>query len=178
MGQATPNFPGKIWDGLTPNPQRIDRQTDQWCNHQDWHQICSEVIAIQEYLLNQNVNIDTASLYSAECSETIQGGQLVGLRPDGSLQLADCNSSTSPSGLAITSGSNGQTVVYLRQGRIVSANWSATTGSVQLITGADYYLRCGGQMSTEAPETGYLNKVGQAQGPTIFDIDIQYSIKL
>jgi hypothetical protein len=46
------NFPGGVWDGSTKNPDRTDRNRIVDPDALDWDRISSEVIAIQEWLLD------------------------------------------------------------------------------------------------------------------------------
>ncbi len=180
MGFVRPKFPDQIWDGLTANPDRINPSIVVTPNAQDWDQIAAEVVAIETYLAGLPVTPDgdKFSLYSGEAEISLSGGQWVLMQSTGLLTIADNTVSGKVSGLAVTGGGIGDSIVYLRQGRIVSSDWTNTTGGTELVPGADYYLTTNGGMSVTAPLSGFLVKLGQAQSETAFDIDISPSIRL
>ena len=180
MGVLDPRFPDELWDGLSDNPERFDRTVTTTPTAQDWDRIAAEVLAVEDYILGlpTTPDGDKFSLYSSVAEEVILGGQWVLIQSNGELAIANNTTAGRVSGLSMTGGNIGNTIVYLRQGRIVSADWTNTIGSTELDPGADYYLTATGGMSVTAPVSGYIVKLGQAQNLTTFDIDINPSIKL
>lgn len=179
MGYVTPSFPNSLWNGLTPNPDRTNRAKNVDPNFDDYDVIAAELIAVQEFLLGTPPGSDELfSLYSAPADMTISGGLLVRVQPSGKIILADSDTSGLVSGVTMTSGTVDNPIVYVRQGRIVSTDWSAATGSNTLIPGQEYFLTNNGQMNLIPPPTGYVVKLGQSQSETAFDLDIQPAIKL
>lgn len=179
MGIVDPKFPSMIWDGLSANPDRYERAVVADPDARDWDRITAELIAVQNYLagLPTNPDGDLFSLYSNDAAETIVGGQWIIVQSDGELAIATSNDGK-VSGLTVTGAVTGEEVVYMRQGRVVALDWTNTTGSSELVPGADYYLTTNGGMSVTAPTSGYVVKLGQAQSITNFDVDIKPSIKL
>ncbi len=53
------NYPATIWDGDSPNTQRINRDTNQAPGYEDWDQIVSELIATQIELDSKAADIAT-----------------------------------------------------------------------------------------------------------------------
>lgn len=180
MGYVRSSFPGQVWDGLSANPSRIDRNVNDEPNSQDWDRITAELLALQIYVLGLPPTPDGErfSLYSAIASGPIIGGLWITIRPDGKLELANNEDSGFVSGLTLVGGDTNDSIVYLRQGRIVSSDWTATTGSVQLTPGANYYLTNISGMSKTSQPQGFVVMLGQAQSFTTFDIDINAPIKL
>jgi len=50
MANELPDYPEKIWDGLSQNEQRESRLDDIEPNPEDWAKMVSELIAIQEHV--------------------------------------------------------------------------------------------------------------------------------
>ena len=166
---AKPNFPQKVWDGSTPNTDRVDlRSGDAWCNHNDWHQIREEVIALEEYVLN--LPESSGHVYLGTAQESISLGQVIRVRSDGNVEVAD-NTKNTVAGVAIQSAIFDQPVLYVSSGKVTLATWSFTPG-------VDYFVVADGLLSATAPTSGYLIRVGQAQATTMLDVSIQKSIRL
>lgn len=179
MAYQTPQFPNLVWDGLSGNPDRLDRSLNIDPDLHDYDRIAAELIAVQDYILQLPVSPDGGlfPIFSAETTETVTINQLVAIQPNGLLQLADSNS-TILSGLALTSGNPGEQVFYITFGQLSSNDWTSVIGDINLEVGAYYYLRQSGSMSTVPPNSGFLVRVGQAQSLSAFNINIQTSIKL
>ncbi len=175
MGYAHPNFPERIWDGLTKNPDRTKIVNDAWCNHQDWDQLREEVIALQKFVLSGGAGY--GGLYEGIAASPINVGNLVNVRADGKIVLAD-NTDGEIAGMALTQASYSQSVEYISSGRVLLTDWTAITSTVKLNPGVDYYLSYSGFMTHIVPTTGYLVKVGKAQGLYTFDLRIVLSVKL
>lgn len=166
---ATPNFPQKIWDGKTPNTDRVDlRKGDAWCNHADWHQIREEVIALQEYVLN--LPDDSGHVYLGQTSEEIDAGQVIRVRSDGNVEVAD-NLQSTVAGVAIQTAAASQPILYVTGGRVSLVTWSLTPGD-------DYFVISDGGLTNVAPTSEYLIRFGQAQDANTMDVNIQRSIRL
>jgi hypothetical protein len=180
MGFVRPAFPEQVWDGLSANPTRIDRNVNDEPNSQDWDRIISELLAVQSYVLGLPTTPDGErfSLYSANASVAIVGGVWTVIKPDGKLEIANNEVTGNVSGLTLVGGSINDSVVYLRQGSITASDWTTATGAIQLTPGANYYLTNTGGMSKISPSQGFVVVLGQAQSLTTFDIDINVPIKL
>lgn len=175
MGYAKPNFPEQVWDGLTKNPDRTQIVNDAWCNHQDWDQLREEVIALEKFILDGGVS--GGRLYESTAASPIQTGNLVTVRADGKIILAD-NSNGKVDGIAITNATYFELVEYISSGRLLLTDWTPITTMPTLSPGADYYLSYSGMMTAIPPLAGYVVKVGKAQGSYTFDLRIMQSIKL
>lgn len=55
-------FPNTIWDGDSSN-RNSDKGILAAPDYRDWQQITKEIIAIQDYILNSNINLGTRYLY-------------------------------------------------------------------------------------------------------------------
>lgn len=55
-------FPTTIWDGDSPN-RNSDNGTQSAPDHRDWTQLISEIIATQDYILNQNIDLGERTIY-------------------------------------------------------------------------------------------------------------------
>jgi len=174
MGVASSKFPDSIWNGLSRNSNRTNITDNVNPNFQDWDQIVSEVIAIEEFLFSIDSGND---LYNQTTNQAIDQGQLVSIASNGNLNLAD-NTDGDVSGLAVTSGSGGQEIAYIRRGRVVMSDWSQIIGTIQLNPGVNYFLSSSGTFSEIPPETGFIIKIGEAQTDLILDFEIGLSIKL
>lgn len=179
MGYASSKFPVQVWDGLSRNPLRISREVDQWCNQDDWDQLVAEIQATQEQILSTPSvdGVERISLFAAEVDEDIVSGQFIRIRADGKAVLASSNVGV-VSGITLATALEGQTIIYLRRGRLNSTDWTVTTGGTLLSPGEDYFLSLNGTMSLTAPETGYLVNLGQAQSTTEFDLNAFQTIRL
>lgn len=176
MGIANPKFPDTLWDGLSLNTAREVITDDQPPNSQDWDQIVQEVIEVERYLLLNPLTGDSLT-YEGVASVNIAQGQAVFVDAVGEIGLAD-NSSNLISGMAITNALTGETVTYIRQGRVTLASWTVITGGTFLSPGQDYFVSSNGSLSLTAPTSGYVIKIGQAQTTSTIDISIQGPIKL
>ncbi len=152
MGIAHPNFPTSLWNGLSRNTARESITDDQWPNQQDWDQIVQEVIEVERYLLDNPLTIED-QVYQGLANTNLIQGQLIYVDLDSEIGLADSNNNLI-SGMALTSANQGETVVYVRRGRVTLADWTPITGSVSLAPGQDYFLTSTGSMSLTAPESG------------------------
>lgn len=166
---AKPNFPTKIWDGSTPNTDRVDPLlTDQWCNHQDWDQIRAELIAVQQYVLN--LPDDSGHIYVGIANESIPEGYAVCVRPDTFIEVGD-NTNSTVAGVSLQAAAFGEPVLYVSGGKIVLNSWTLTPGS-------RYYVDSDGSLTATAPATNFLIPIGYAHTSTTLDINIQESIRM
>jgi len=55
-------FPDTIWDGDSGN-RDSDRGTSAGPDHRDWTQMLTEIIAMQDYTLNQDINLGERNIY-------------------------------------------------------------------------------------------------------------------
>jgi hypothetical protein len=176
MGIAHPNFPDALWDGLSKNTARTVITDDQWPNQQDWDQIVQEVIEVERYLL-ANPFVGDSLTYEGDAATTIVKGQAIFVDASGDIGLAD-SSSNLISGMSVTDALSGETVIYIRQGRVTLPDWTLITGNTFLAPGQDYFVASNGSLSLTAPTSGYVIKIGQAQTTGTIDISIQGPIKL
>jgi len=176
MGIAHPNFPETLWDGLSKNTARTVITDDQWPNQQDWDQIVQEVIEVERYLL-ANPFVGDSLTYQGQAATDIVQGQGIFVDTAGDIGLAD-SASSFLSGMSVTDAIAGETVVYIRQGRVTLPDWTLITGTTFLAPGQDYFVASNGSLSLTAPASGYVIKIGQAQTASTIDIAIQGPIKL
>lgn len=166
---AKPNFPTKIWDGSTPNTERIDPiLTDQWCNHQDWNQIREELIAVQKYVLN--LPDDSGHVYLGIAHEPISEGYAVCVRTDTTIELGD-NTQSTVAGIAIQTVSSGEPLLYISGGKITLNSWVLNPGT-------HYYVDSDGSITPAAPVTDFLIPIGYAHTSNTLNVNIQQSIRM
>lgn len=175
MSVLGPEFPEKLWDGLSDNPDRVDRTVDKWCNHQDWNRIVAEVISMQQVILLGSSA--PQSIFQSEADETIEQFNWVMMQKDSLVGVATNNDGL-VSGLSVTQATSGDQVFYVTSGKLEISDWTNTTGAQDLYPGCFYYLRQNGLMSSTPPLTGFIVQLGQAQTKQQFSINIQQSIKL
>jgi hypothetical protein len=166
MAIVSPNFPDRLWDGSTSNPDRENRFTNQWCNHQDWNQISAEVIAIQEFLLSSGI-----------AGEEIP--QFTWVTIDGSERIIIANTSQNfIVGLSLTHVNTDEAISYLGAGKIVLDDWTSVIGEKSLLPGKIYFIASNGLMGLGPPPSGFVIQLGCAQDQNAFHINIKQSIRL
>jgi hypothetical protein len=168
------NFPNEIWNGLTNNPDRTHITNAVNPNFQDWDRIVSEVIAIEDFVFSIDSSND---FYTKVAGVQLDQGELVRINNSGELVYADSNVGR-VTGIAVTSGSIGQSVSYIRRGRIAKSDWTSVAGVVELDPGKIYYLSTNGLMSSVPPSSGFVIQVGEAQTVNTLDFEIGISVKL
>ncbi len=83
-------------------------------------------------------------------------------------------------GFALTAAEPAFSVGYLTEGKLQLVDWSAVAGTASLTPGSAYYLDAvtAGRITSAAPTTGYVVRLGRATSATILDIEIEPPIKL
>jgi hypothetical protein len=101
-------------------------------------------------------------------------GQALMMTGAGALQPADPSAYASSIvvGIAVSSGGAGEPVSYVVDGIVTIPNWSAITRTVELNSGARYFLAPGGLLATQPPVTGYAAPVGRAVGPFQLEVEV------
>lgn len=181
-------YPIKIWDGLTPNPQRDDRDLQLVPNHNDWDQVVSEVIATQqrvEQLARTLIQLSRITPLDIEsiAGETLYTGQPVYVNQSNARLYrarAAFEVSSRVCGFCKTDVTLGNSVGIAPAGRLELSDWSIPLGGTSLLTpGAIYYLAgVNGQIIVIPPATGFTIQVGVAVTTTILDIDIKTRVRL
>lgn len=174
--RAQPRFPKTVWDGFSRNTQRVSLDDNVPPDGQDWSRVTAELIAMQEYALNGTV-IDSLTIYTAVASVPITEMAFIVIESNGKLRIATSDDGLT-TGLALATGSTGDTILFGKFGEITLSDWTDLTGLVNLQPGQLYYLRQSGLMSTTPPTTGYIVSVGEAISQTIFNLQISSRIKL
>jgi len=130
------------------------------------------------------------NLFSTDIREMLNGnanavtiGQPVYIVSSGTIDLAQANAAATKNvfGLvADASTANGANGAVMSDGTLESANWTAVTGAATLTAGAAYYLdaAAAGALTVTPPTTGYVAKVGQGVSDTVFEIEVEPTIKL
>ena len=123
-----------------------------------------------------------SDVHYAEADQTTVAGQVVYIEATGhvALAMADAVPQAGAIGLLFANIGLGGTAMYLTEGSIALADWTAIVGTTTLIPGALYFLSNSvpGGMSTIAPSTGYVVPVGRATSATTIDIEVQESVRL
>lgn len=185
---ATSQYPLKIWDGLTPNPQRSDRDLQLVPNHNDWDQVVVEVIATQQRVeqlsltliqLGRLTPLDIESI----AGETLYTGQPVYVNQSNARLYrarAAFEVTSRVCGFCKTDVTLGDSVGIAPAGRMELSDWSIPLGGTSLlIPGATYYLGgVSGQITVNYPAIGFTMQVGVAVTTTILDIDIKTRVRL
>jgi hypothetical protein len=131
-------------------------------------------------------NIDITSIpltsFSAESDDEVILGQPVYLKSNMHVALAQANSAA-PSkmdGLVVVGASPTFAAKYISEGQVTRQDWTPITGTEQLTPGATYFLSAAeaGKLTTTAPTTGYIARVGKAQSSISLDIEIAQTIRL
>lgn len=115
--------------------------------------------------------------YDLTANETINIGQPVYVSSANTVNLADADTLNTSHvlGIAITDATANTTVTVLSDGSVERADWTAITGSANLVAGAVYYLSTTAGGLTVTPPTGdgdNIVRCGIAVSTTKFDIEI------
>lgn len=108
-------------------------------------------------------------LVEREAGEAIAAGQPVRANALGRFVLAQADSLAHAGVAAVAAAAAGAGFTCSAgSGLLELADWSAATGSAELVPGAEYFLGAAapGQLTTEPPATGVVLSVGLALGPT------------
>jgi hypothetical protein len=154
MPYVTPQYPGQIWDGLSPNKERINRAQRLDPNPDDWDQIVAELIAVQQ------VGQDEGSTFTARNGSglIIRKCQPVCSTGVDTVTLADASSIATAYVLGLSidvSIADGAEGDFQSDGSLFAdvSDWDAVTGQVGgLTSGARYFLSLtAGRLTTAAP---------------------------
>ncbi len=159
-----PNFPIRVWDGLSARTERTSLSVDQWPNHQDWNQIVAEVRSIETTLLEADV-----ILFATIAAEDIYKGDVITIRSDEKAEKANSDNGI-VSGVAKNDTPVGGFLLFATSGSILLNTWSLSPGSLYFLNGSN--------LSLNPPGTGWIVQLGRAISSTIFDLNIQQPIKL
>jgi hypothetical protein len=101
-------------------------------------------------------------------------GQALMMTAGGGLRPADPSAyeSSIVVGIAVSSGAAGSTISYVVDGIVTVPSWEAITGTVELVSGARYFLAAGGLLATQPPAVGYAAPVGRAVGPLQLEVEV------
>lgn len=70
-------FPGQLWDGLSPNTQRVSREDNQAPRFEDWDQIVAELRATQQFAIDLEMGeVDTTWLNIGNATDAVAVGDL------------------------------------------------------------------------------------------------------
>lgn len=126
----------------------------------------------------------TTDYYTTEAGSTIQIGQPLYITGGSLVEPAQANAAgtTQVAGVSIDAVAAGVSCRYISEGQIEKTDWSTIIGSVNLATGATYFLdpSTAGRLTTTAPSTAgqYVVRVGRAISTTILDLEIELPILL
>lgn len=120
---------------------------------------------------------------SAEVEETIIAGQPIYVKQNGKLRLASAanNIESQVIGIALESREQGYSITYSAFGTVTLLDWTIAIGSVNLVSGCNYFLdNMRGRITNIAPITSasYLVYVGRAISSNILVLNIQPKIQL
>jgi hypothetical protein len=116
-----------------------------------------------------------AGLVSIETDDALAPGQVVYVKGTGRLGLSSSPSApfSGSSGMSLTTTAPTFAATVATDGVVTLADWTAVIGAVSLVPGAVYYLSAtGGAMTTTAPSTGHLVRLGRALSVTQFGLAI------
>jgi hypothetical protein len=122
-----------------------------------------------------------AVFVSAQVDSAAIKGQPLYLKQTGTLDLAAASQlpRVRVCGLAARDAAAFTAVDYDSDGVIERSDWTAICGTSSLTPGAYYYLSLEpGELSTIAPTTGYVTRVGQALSATKLAIELNSPIRL
>lgn len=168
MSTNNAQYPATVYDGIGPN--RSSRTQNSAPDFEDYDQLVSEVIAVQQQQLDDRefvaVNDDGSPLVV---------GAIVYMKSDGTVALADADGASAlriPVGIVKVGGADGVNVTIQYNGLLVltTAEWDAVgLSSAGLVVGASYYLAdTPGELTATAPATATdtLFKIGTALSVT------------
>ena len=173
MGIANPNFPTKVWDGLTDRDGNLSNKwrdtlvVNRPPNAKDWDQIVAEMRSLQVYVLA----LTGGTTPSAVADENINIGDLVKVKTNERVVKADATTSLDIVGMALTSAISGSVLQYATSGSVINLSWNLSPGSI-------YYLAAAGQLSLTPPSTGWVIQLGQSLAQQVFNLNIQQAIRL
>lgn len=141
--KSVPKFPITVWDGRAGN--RNPPLENSSPEYRDWDQLLAEIIAIEQYLLD-NPGGGSASgdslVIEATASESLVAGSPCIVSGNGIISSAQADSIITSQVIGLTKEtilSSGIGDIVL-SGKIEIADWTAITGSSELIPGNIYYL--------------------------------------
>jgi len=180
MPYVSPQYPDRIWDGLTPNEQRITRSQRLDPDPSDWDQIVAEMISTQTVLNGVGGLTVSAEVLAGQ---SILPGQPVAVKQaDAKLYLASIADEflSTVCGFCVEEVTAGSLARVILAGKLELSNWVwALNGFSNLTPGAIYYLSAtDGKMDVTPPLTGYILQVGVALTTTVLSVSIKSRIRL
>jgi len=155
MANATADYPGDVWDGLSPNTQRVNKKDNVEPDPRDWAKIVEEVRAVQKQQLDDRE-------FSAVNDEggALVAGNVVYMKTDGKIAKADADGAAAlriPMGITKAGVANGIAVECVYNGRLTLtlAEWDAVgLTAAGLVIGSKYYVAdVAGELTATAPAT-------------------------
>jgi len=111
-----------------------------------------------------------------------KSGQVVYISSDGHVDLARADSGTTADaiGLSVNTITINSTDYILTEGSITKTDWSNISDASALVPGAIYYLSSvdSGDITINAPSSGYLVRIGRAINSQTLDIEIAQEVRL
>lgn len=134
-------------------------------------------IADHVHVILEGYHTPSTSLHEMTANETINIGQPVYVSAADTVNLADADALNTSHvlGIAITDATANTTVLVLSEGSVTRADWTAITGSANLVPGAMYYLSTTAGGLTVTPPTGdgdHVVRCGLAVNTTRLDIEV------
>lgn len=169
---ANPNFPSKVWDGITDRDGNLTNRDKNTLNvsarptPRDWDQIIVEMQQVQASILA----LPDGQAPSAIADEDLMIGQLIRVKSNGHIVLADATQSPDVVGMSLEDVISGDIAQYTTNGPVVNLAWSLNPGD-------RYFLGTNGGM-TLTPITGWLIQLGTSLTQQVFNLNIQQAIRL
>lgn len=169
---TNPNFPSKVWDGLTDrdgnytNRDRHHLNVSARPSPRDWDQIVVEMQQVQASILA----LPDGQAPSAVADENLSIGQLIRIKSNGHIILADATQSSDVVGMSLEDVVTGEIAQYTTNGPVVNLSWSLNPGD-------RYFLDTNGGI-TLTPVSGWLVQLGTALAQQVFNLNIQQAIRL
>lgn len=118
----------------------------------------------------------------ATAGETIKAGQPVYIHTgDGKGYLASAASDATSrlAGFSKLDANAGDPILIIPNGGVTVADWTAATGFVNLVYGANYFLSATyGRITQIAPTSGYVVPVGGALATDTFNVEIKVRVRI
>ena len=161
-----PDFPEKVWDGLSPEGAKYHPFQLIQPNKYDYAKISAEVIALEKYALELAGNPTTTSIAGAN----FPARTWVHFDDSGRL-IPSNNDANRVVGLSKEAGTLSEPCTAQTLGLVTHEGWNLTPQ-------AAYYLWPNGVMSVDVPQTGHIIKLGVAISADQFVINIQHIVNL
>jgi hypothetical protein len=137
----------------------------------DWQAVTREIQRTQQ--------ADFDNVFEGVAGRSIAIGNLLIVRPtDGRFVHADARVGGTVTGMALTAGSPGQGITFVRTGAVERPDWRTVIDEIKLTPGGVYFLSLNGGMRLEPPTEGFVVRVGQAITTDLFALQVFDSIRL